>query len=183
MVHDTISVELEIWLVVMDEITGPVLSTVTATAAEVAEFPAASRATATIECAALLTDVLSHVIEYGDDVSSVPTLVPSTLNCTPTTPILSEAVAESVTLAPETVAPFVGAVSETVGAVVSGDAPVIKNPGGNDGSGGITEEWIVLVAVDVAAVPTGGRDAETTCESSAIVARVNGPKKPVAGKC
>jgi hypothetical protein len=101
----------------INEITGAALSTVTVTAAEVAEFPAASRATATIECDALLTEVLSQVSEYGDDVTSEPTFAPSTLNCTPTTPTLSEAVAESVTDDPCTVAPPEGAERETVGAL------------------------------------------------------------------
>jgi hypothetical protein len=44
---------------------------------------------------------------------------PLTLNCTPATPTLSEAVDERVTDDPETVAPFEGAVRETAGAVVS----------------------------------------------------------------
>ena len=41
------------------------------------------------------------------------------MNCTPTTPTLSEAVAVRVTV-PDTVAPLAGAVKLTVGAVVSG---------------------------------------------------------------
>ena len=51
-------------------------------------------------------------------VSSAPRLAPSSWNCTPTTPTLSEAVAETVTV-PETVAPELGDVTLTVGAVVS----------------------------------------------------------------
>ena len=52
-------------------------------------------------------------------VSSAPSSVaPSTLNCTPATPTLSEAVAVRVTV-PDTVAPLAGAVRLTVGAVVS----------------------------------------------------------------
>ena len=43
----------------------------------------------------------------------------SRLNCTPTTPTLSLAVAEIVVAVPETVAPLDGAVSETLGDVVS----------------------------------------------------------------
>ena len=59
-------------------------------------------------------------------VSSAFRLDPSNLNCTPTTPILSEAVAETVTEDPETVAPPTGVLIETVGAVVSdgGGVPV-----------------------------------------------------------
>ena len=54
-------------------------------------------------------------------VSSAPRLVvPSSLNCTPATPTLSAAVAESVTAVPETVAPLAGVVIETVGGVGSG---------------------------------------------------------------
>ena len=41
------------------------------------------------------------------------------LNCTPATATLSEALAETVTEAPETVEASAGAVRETVGAVVS----------------------------------------------------------------
>ena len=50
--------------------------------------------------------------------SSEPTFAPSSLNCTPTTPTLSEAVAATLAV-PETVAPAVGLVSPTDGAVVS----------------------------------------------------------------
>jgi len=55
---------------------------------------------------------------YGEDASSLPRLAPSSLNCTPTTPTLSEAVAVTLTV-PEIVAPPAGAVIDTVGAVVS----------------------------------------------------------------
>src|SRR5439155_11845043 len=61
-----------------------------------------------------------HVTLYGLAVSSAPRFAPSTLNCTPTTPTSSLAVAETVTAVPDTVAPAAGAVTETVGAVVSG---------------------------------------------------------------
>src|SRR5882724_5263565 len=58
--------------------------------------------------------------------SSAPRLVvPSSLNCTPETPTLSDALADTVTEEPETVAPFAGAVMETVGAWVSGAPTVI----------------------------------------------------------
>src|SRR3989442_14045752 len=62
--------------------------------------------------------VVSHVTEYGDVVSSAPRLPPSSWNWTPTTPTLSEALAETVML-PVTVAPEVGAVMLTVGGVMS----------------------------------------------------------------
>jgi hypothetical protein len=60
---------------------------------------------------------------YGDDDIAEPIFVPSILNWTFVTPTLSEAVAEMVTDEPETVAPLVGAVRETVGGVIS--APVV----------------------------------------------------------
>src|SRR6187549_899085 len=59
-----------------------------------------------------------QLAEYGAVVSSAPRLPPSILNCTPTTPTLSEAFAAMVT-DPETVAPAAGLVRSTVGAVVS----------------------------------------------------------------
>ena len=59
------------------------------------------------------------MVEYGATVSSGPRLPPSSLNWTPTTPILSEALAVMETDEPETVAPFVGEVMDTVGGVVS----------------------------------------------------------------
>ena len=65
--------------------------------------------------------MLSQETEYGAVVSSDPMFAPSTLNCTPATATLSEALAETVTL-PDTVAPLAGAVMTTVGAVVSGSA-------------------------------------------------------------
>src|SRR3990167_8328475 len=87
-------------------------------------LPAASRATALILCVPLVAVVEFQEMEYGEVVSSAPTLAPSTLNCTPTTPTLSDALAEMVTV-PETVAPSAGAVRETVGLVVS--PPVVTS--------------------------------------------------------
>ena len=92
--------------------------TVTLLFAVKAVLLAASRATALRVCVPSATVVESQTMEYGEVVSSAPTLAPSTLNCTPTTPTLSDALAERVTF-PETVAPPAGAVSETVGLVVS----------------------------------------------------------------
>ena len=51
--------------------------------------------------------------------SSTPRLAPSSLNCTPTTPTLSEALAETATEEPDTVALLAGAEREMVGGVVS----------------------------------------------------------------
>src|SRR2546427_1948915 len=103
-------------------ITGGVLSTVTLTAAAVAVFPTASRATAVRLCVPLVAKVVFQETAYGATVSSAPRVTPSSLNCTPATPTLSEAEANTVTAGPETVAPVAGALSETVGGVVSGDA-------------------------------------------------------------
>ena len=68
------------------------------------------------------TDVVFHDIEYGAVVSSAPIFVPSTLNCTPATPTLSEAVADTVTVL-WTVALLAGALIATVGGVVSATDP------------------------------------------------------------
>src|SRR2546428_2754693 len=112
---------------------GELLETVTVLDAAVAWLPAASRATAVRTCDPLEAPVVFHEIEYGDVVSSAPRLAPSSLNCTPATPTLSEAVAETVTAEPETVAPAAGALSATVGAVVSdggggGGEPDARHP-------------------------------------------------------
>ena len=56
--------------------------------------------------------------------SSVPRFAPSSRNWTPATPTASLAFAETVTDEPETVAPFAGAVNETVGGVMSGTVAV-----------------------------------------------------------
>src|SRR6185295_1814733 len=96
-----------------------VLLTVTVTAADVVVLPAASRATAVSVCVPLTTEVVFQVWLYVLAVSSAPRFAPSTLNWTPTTPTLSAAVAETETALPETVAPAVGAVTDTVGDTVS----------------------------------------------------------------
>ena len=85
----------------------------------VALLPAASRATTLILCEPFETEVVSHENEYGDGpVVSVPMVILPSLISTAATPMLSVAVAVIDTV-PETVAPFVGAVRETVGGVVS----------------------------------------------------------------
>src|SRR3979490_3367096 len=98
--------------------TGERLPTVTLTAAEVARLPAASRATAVRTCEALVAVALSQDTAYGAAVTSAPRLAPSSLNCTPATPTLSEALAVTLSL-PDTVAPAAGDVIETEGAMVS----------------------------------------------------------------
>src|SRR5205809_44567 len=94
------------------------LNTVTVTAADVVlSFPTRRSSDLSV-CDALLAAVVFHETAYGAVVASTPRLAPSSLNCTPTTPTLSEALAVTVTL-PATVAPAVGAVIETVGRVLS----------------------------------------------------------------
>src|SRR6478736_6532892 len=96
----------------------PAFETVTVTDVAVATFPAASRATAVNVCEPFVAVVVSHPAEYaGPVVSSAPRFAPSSLNCTPATPTLSDALAVTATLPPETVAPDAGAESATVGAV------------------------------------------------------------------
>ncbi|OLC50432.1 MAG: hypothetical protein AUH43_04990 [Acidobacteria bacterium 13_1_40CM_65_14] len=97
---------------------GVVLLTVTVTGVDVVVLPAASRATAVNEWLPFDVVVVSHANEYGLVVSSAPRLAPSNVNCTPATPRLSDAFADTVTLV-ETVAPLAGAVIDTVGGVVS----------------------------------------------------------------
>ena len=99
-------------------VSGATLETVIDTGAEVVTLPAASRATAVTLWVPLVTEDEFHDVANGDDVSSAPTLVPSTLNCTPTTPTLSAAVAANETV-PDTVAPAAGDDTDTVGAAVS----------------------------------------------------------------
>src|ERR1041384_5262296 len=98
------------------------LETVTLLAADVVEFPAASRATAVSVCDPLPIVVVSQEMLYALVISSAPRFTPSNLNCTPTTPTLSDADADTVT-APDTDAPLAGAVNDTVGAVVSPPPP------------------------------------------------------------
>src|SRR5206468_15417 len=92
--------------------------TVTLTGDEVVRLPAASRAVAVRVSVPTRRAAELQEIEYGDDVSSEPTLAPSTRNCTPATPTLSEAEALTV-VDPDTVAPDAGAVMLTEGGVAS----------------------------------------------------------------
>src|SRR5438445_9232712 len=78
------------------EMVGGLLYTITLTAAEVVVLPAASRATAVKLCEPLLAVVVFQETEYGATVTSAPRFVPSSLNCTPTTPTLSLALAETL---------------------------------------------------------------------------------------
>ena len=86
-----------------------------------------------------------HETEYGDAVSSAPRFAPSTLNCTPTTPTLSLALAATVIVL-DTVAPPAGAVTETAGATVSLNT-------------------VTVTAADVLALPAASRaTAVNVCE-------------------
>ncbi len=104
---------------------GAVLLTVTVREAAVAVLPAASRATAVSAWLPFVVVVVVQVIEYGLVVSSAPRFAPSRRNCTPVTPTLSDAVAETAT-APLTVAPLAGALRATVGGVVSPLPPPVR---------------------------------------------------------
>src|SRR5438876_6083075 len=96
------------------------LTTVTLTAAEVAMFPAASRATAVTLWLPFALKAAFQETEYGAVVTSAPRFVPSSLNWTPTTPTLSVALAETV-IVPATEAPGVGEEIEIVGGLLSTD--------------------------------------------------------------
>src|SRR5262249_13334256 len=95
---------------------------------DVLVLPAASLAIAVRIWLPLAAAVVSQFVEYGADVSSEPRLLPSSLNWTPVTPVSSDALAETVTLEPETVTLFDGAVNDTVGAVVS-EGGSVAEPG------------------------------------------------------
>lgn len=132
------------------------------------------------------------MVVYGDELTAEPMFVLSTLNCTLATATLSEAVADSATLVPETVAPLDGAVSETVGGVVSGvgvgddDAglPPPPKPGVYPAASGMPPaSGMAFVAgggVELVAGVVLGEGMEAGC-AEATVALVSGPKKPVAG--
>src|SRR5258705_4522408 len=69
--------------------------TVTVMPAEVVTLPAASRATAVRVWLPFAAALVFQDTEYGEVVSSVPRLTPSSLNCTPTTAKLSLGVAQT----------------------------------------------------------------------------------------
>ena len=85
------------------------LLTVTLTTEEVPTLPEVSLATTLIVCVPFVAVVVFQVYVYGAIVTGVPTNAPSMTNWTLETPILSEAEAVSVTAAPETTVPVVGA--------------------------------------------------------------------------
>src|SRR5438034_11514535 len=97
------------------------LLTVTVTRAEVAALPAASWAMAASRWVPLGTSVVGQTTVYGGTLTSAPTSAPSTSNCTPPTPTLPEALADTATL-PATVPPAVGAVLDSPAGATSGRA-------------------------------------------------------------
>src|SRR5690348_12765247 len=113
---------------------GGVASMVTAAFA-LAALPAASYAMALMVAGPVRPEPGCQKSRNGAVVSSGPTLVPFTWNCTPVTPMLSDAAADSRTV-PPMVDPTSGRSSVTVGGVVSGglftvtemDDAVVKFP-------------------------------------------------------
>src|SRR6266481_3634444 len=96
------------------EMAGPptTLLTVTLTGVDTVELPAASRATAVRVWLPLTLRVVFQETPNGPTVASAPRLPPSSLNWTPATPTLSEALADTARALPETVAPAPGALME-----------------------------------------------------------------------
>jgi hypothetical protein len=88
--------------------------------------PAASLATAVSVCCPFATEVVSQLTAYGADESSTPRFDPSTLNCTPAMPTLSEAAAETM-MADDTVAPLAGELIDTAGFVVSSIGAALRS--------------------------------------------------------
>ena len=86
-------------------------------------------ATAVSVWGALLAPRVSQLKSYGAVVSAAPRFAPSSLNCTLCTPTSSDALAVTDTM-PDTVEPAAGAVTETVGGVVSACAVPLASPEG-----------------------------------------------------
>jgi hypothetical protein len=106
-------------------VSGVALFTVTVTAALVVELLAMSVAIARNVCVPLVAVAVFQENPYGEVVSRVPTFAPSNWNCTLATATLSDAFAVTFTV-PESVAPPAGAVTETVGGVVSAAALTVS---------------------------------------------------------
>src|SRR5260221_411940 len=94
--------------------------------------------------------------------------IPSTMNCTPATPTVSAAFADTVTFAPDTIAPFAGAVIVTVGNVVSRTVTV------NDASIELPRvsvaEQVTVVAPRGNVMPLGGAQLTTIPPSTMSMA-------------
>src|SRR2546422_4803396 len=97
-------------------VSGAALLTVTLTAAEVVRLPAPSRATAVRVWLPLVAVVVFQETAYGTAETSAIRVTPSSMNCTPTTPTLSEAVAEKLVV-PEASLAAVGAGAAAIRAV------------------------------------------------------------------
>ena len=125
---------------------------VNTTAAETVVLPAASRATAVRVWLPSATVVVSQASEYGAAVSSAPRAAPSSRSCTPTTPVLSPAVATTVTV-PLTTLAAIGAVIATVGARVSETVKVsaLESPPPGAGLETLTDT-VPAVAMSAAAI-------------------------------
>src|SRR5438067_6316862 len=132
--------------------------TSTETPAEVAVFPAASRARADRTCRPLVVVVVSHETLYGEVVSSAPSGLLSSRNCTPTTGLVSEAVTVTV---PFTPAPAAG---DVIVGTAGPTGPLFETtrftaaPGNSNvpatGSELITEPAGIVVLGAVVIVPT-----------------------------
>ena len=90
------------------------MAMVTETAADVVLWPRLSVAMAVKECVPLTVAVVSQEIEYGEPAGE-PILAPSSWNCT-VTGVAEEETAAVTVVEPETVAPALGALIETIGA-------------------------------------------------------------------
>ena len=131
-----------------------VFETVTVTDVDVVRLPAASRASAVSVWDPSATVVVFHAIEYGGAVSSAPRSAPFSLNCTPATPTLSDALAVTVVV-PPTVAPDAGAVIATVGGVESE---------------GVEFSTVTVIVADVVRLPAASRaSAVSVWDPSATV--------------
>ena len=119
-------IEVDELVVIVDRVA---LLTVTVINEEVLVFPTKSVATALIVCDPFNVPTVPHEYEYGDDVPTGPRFVfPSSLKRTEATPTLSEDVTVNVVV-PTIVAPPLGAVTVTVGAIVSASiATVVVAP-------------------------------------------------------
>src|SRR5258708_9821660 len=133
------------------------------TPADVPTLPARSRATAVSVWLPLATAVVFQVTEYGAFVSSVPRFAPSTVNCTPATPPLSAAHADTV-MEPETVAPGAGEVSVTVGGVVSSFCGALTTPTSDGAQGGAPDKVTPTASAPMKDAVKNAHAAAVTCE-------------------
>src|SRR5688572_1970168 len=104
---------------------GAAFATVTVTGADVLLLPVASRAIAVSVCCPSATSDVFQLTPKGEIVSGDPSGPPSTKKVTAATPVSSEALALTGTV-PDTVAPPVGDVIVTAGALVSGGASMMS---------------------------------------------------------